>query len=632
MPVQSEGTRTSYVPRSQEAHIRFLESLHQSAHTYKDRWTRSWPKSAEVYRGDNWDSKKEGNPFFKTNLARAKLDRKAAKLTASKPIFGVLPHRSGMTNAARILQRTITALWDTLDMQMRIEQLSGFVRPFGCGFFKTVWDPRARNGLGDLVVAEIDPRCIDIDPYTLRSYDLDRSLVVIHETSMPFSWLKTNFPRHANEVDDMSAPPPSVADRGMGDGNRSSSSGELHTAWGRYLSGLRGSSQPSKGSPIPYVRVREFWYADPQEEDDKPLYPNGRVTYLVGTGRKAVIVNPEKEASKNPFFDGMWPFDMYDARADIDHPWGSSQVEDIRRIEEAVNRSGHMALRNLMKNVTRIVADSGALAPDYLKKLSDFGDIVINKMRGLDVNIVQSQNAVQESINLIQLALSLMDMQIGLGGDSPISGRGRVELRSPDLLYGLQQATDDIINLEARRLESFLERVGSKMISRIFQFYSSDRLIPYIGAKGIESYLFEVKNLRQEIYSMAVDAVSSKLIDSEQGEESDRKKAKVVNFETVKMATQEALKGAHKEFDFKIVPLSSLATTRAARAKTMAEFQQQGALPMSMVMMEAGFENWEDLQEEAIQEKLRIGQMYQAAGLEPPAPPGSQQKKSSSKK
>lgn len=630
MPIQSEGSKTSYVPRSEDARIKWLEQIHLSARTYKERWTRSWSKSAEVYRGDNWDSKKEGNPFFKTNLARAKLDRKAAKLTASKPIFGVTPHRSGMSNSARVLQRTIAALWDSLDLQMRIEQLSGFVRPFGCGFFKTVWDPRARNGLGDLVVAEIDPRCVDIDPYTLRSYDLDRSLVVIHETSMPWSWLKANFPDHADEVDEHASPPPSIQDRSLGEKIRTGGgAGELQTPWGRYISGVRGSGGKLQ-SPIPYVQVREFWYADPQERDGEPVYPNGRVTYLVGEGKKAVIVNPEEEVSQNPFYDGMWPFDMYDARADIDHPWGSSQVEDIRRLEEAINRSGHTALRTLLKNVHRIVADSGALAPDYLKRLADFGDIVINKMRGMDVQVIPAMNAIPDSVSMMQFILSLMDMQIGLGGDSPISGRGRVELRSPDLLYGLQQVQDDIINLEARRLESFLERVGQKMISRIFQFYRSDRFIPYINAKGLQSYLFEVKQLREEVQKIAFEAVSAHLVDEQEGNEGERKKKKVTNFESVKTAMTAALKGAHKEFDFKIVPLSSLATTRQARAKAMAEFAMQGAIPMSMVLEEFGFDNADDLQQEAIDEKVKIGQMYAAAGLEPPQPPGANQQKKKS--
>lgn len=630
MAAQAETSRSTYVPRRLDAQIQWLEQLHATAESYKARRTRAWSTAAQVYRGNNWDTKKEGNPFFKTNLARAKLDRKAARMTASKPLFDVMPHRSGLTQTARLLQRTVHALWDALDMQMRLEQLSAFVRPFGCGFFKTVWDPRARHGLGDIVVAEIDPRRVTLDPYCLRAYDIERASVVIHETSMPYSWVVENFPRHAREVEDFSAPPPSASEEAENLAGRSALGGPIRSPLRYYLGGMRGQNLTQSGiTPIPYVRIREFWYADPQTEDDRPLYPNGRVTYLIGSGRKAIIVNPAPEDSANPFFDGMWPFDLYDARPDIDHPWGSSQVEDIRRLEEAVNRSGHMALRQLLKNISIIIADGGALTPDYLKKLSDFGDIVINKTPGRDVTRLPAQNAVAESISLINVAKNLMDEIIGLGGDSPVSGRGRVELRSPDLLYGLQESQNDLINLEARRLESLLERVGQKVISRIFQYYRTDRLIPYVSTQGLQSFEFEVKKLRDEIYHLAFTSVAARLIAEDDEDEGRRKKSKVANFETVKEAVEQAIRGAWREFDFKIVPLSSLSTTRAARAKVMGQLAMEGQVPFRLMMEEAGFDNAEDLQKEALEEKKKMIELYQALGL--PPPDSGQQKKKSSK-
>ena len=633
MAAMNEASRTTFVPKGADAQVRFLETLHQSCHTYKDRYTRNWESSAKIYRGDNWDSRKDGNPFFKTNLARAKLDRKAAKLTASKPIIGILPRRSGLTQTANVLKRVDSALWDSLMIQMRLEQLSAFARPFGCGFMKTVWNPLARGGLGDVVCAEIDPRCVDLDPYLLRSYDLDRSLVIIHESSVPMTWVKQMSPKHWREVSDFTAPPPAMSDRAQTGSTRPSSAGELKTAYSQYLVGTRGISKSAGLTPIPYVRVREFWYCDPRQEDGEDVYPNGRVSYVVGSGNKAVIINPEVEASRNPFFDGMWPFDMYSARPDLEHPWGESQVEDIRRLEEAINRAGHMSLRHLVKNIDLMVADAGALGADYIKRLSDAGWMILNKMRGLDVTPVRADNAIGDAINLINTILPLMDQQIGIGGDSPVSGRGRVELRSPDLLFGLQMDQNDVLNLEARNLESFLERVGTKINSRVFQFYRTDRFIPYLNGNKWDAYLFEAKKFREEINAMAVQSVASKLIaDEEEDDDSKRSKKKSANLDTIKTAIQEAQRGAWKEFDFKIVPLSSLATTKAARAKAMNDLAQEGAVPMSLVLEEAGFDNWEDLQQQAIDEKLKIAQMYQAAGLEPPQPPGSGQKKSSSKK
>lgn len=614
MAAQAERLRSTYVPQSETALIKFLENLHLSALSYKQTWTKDWERNAQVYRGNNWDSKKEGNPFFKTNLARAKLDKKAAKMIACKPVFSVLPRRSGLSEAAKVLQRTIDAGWDAWSIQMRLEQLSAFVRPFGCGYFKTVWDPRARQGLGDIVVAEIDPRAITIDPYTLRAYDLDRSVLVIHDTSVPLSWVEENYPDKVDDIQDFTAPPPTQPDKGYDNASKLAA-GPIRTPLRYYMGGMRSTGEPGSITPIPYVRIREFWFADPQTENDEPLYPNGRVLYLIGTGTKATVLNPEPEDSRNPFFDGMWPYDMFDNRGDVDHPYGSSEVEDVKRLEEAINRAGHMGMRYLIKNIPFIISDAGALTPEVLKRLQDFGDVVINKMRGLDVARIPANNPLGEIINWIKVNDQLMDSAIGLGGSSPTGGHGRVELRSPDLLYGLQSSQDDVVNQQARRLESFLERVGQKMISRIFQFYRTDRFIPYVAGDNYASFQFEVNKLRGEIYAMALSSVTQRLIAEQQDEDEERTKArKDYNGRQVRLAVGEALRGAWREFDFKIVPLSSLATTRAARVKAMQGFAEMGMMPFSKLLEEAGFSNADDLFDQAAKEHQKL----MAMGLLPP--------------
>lgn len=625
MAQQNEASKSTYVPKGVDNQVKWLENMHSALIAYKEKWTRNWPKNAQIYRGNNWDTKKDGNPFFKTNLARTKLDRKSAKMTASKPIIAIMPHRDKLTNTAKVLQRTIDAGWDACAVQMRIEMLSAFVRPFGCGFFKTIWDPRARHGLGDIVIAEIDPRRVDLDPYALRSYDIDRSTVIVHETTVPYSWIEANFPEHADEVTDFDASPPTADDDVHG---MRLTGGPVRTPLKYFLGtgGARSGNDVGRVTPVPYCRIREFWYADPATSEGESKYPNGRVTYLVGSGRKAVIVNPETNRTKNPFFDGQWPFDMYDARGDIDHPWGSSQVEDVRRLEEAVNRAGHMAIRSLIQNVPFITVESGALSPDNIKRLQEFGHIVMNRTRGLEVSRVPALNAINEAMNIIQQVKSLMDESIGLAGDAT-GGKGRVEVRSPDLLFGLEQSGADLINQEARRLESFLERVGAKWVSRIFQFYTKDRFIPYITGSGFDNFQFEVQQLREEINQIAVESVSARMsVVSEDDDDKQAKFKKTANFDTVVKAISEALRGAWKEFDFKIVPLSSLASTRAARSQTLANFAQMGFFPFAKLLEEAGFNNWEDL----IQERARENAALSALGLLPP--PGAQGGQSSKKK
>jgi hypothetical protein len=610
MAAQREVTRSSYVPQDYAALLKFCENLHAAAISYKDRWTQGWSRNAEIYRGNNWDTKKEGNPFFKTNLARAKLDRKAAMMTAAKPEMNVLPLRNGLAQTAELLQRTIHAGWDAWNVQMKLEQLSAFVRPFGCAFFKIVWDRSALHGLGDIAIGEIDPRAIALDPYTLRAYGIDKSLVIIHESVVPFSWVAENFPRTYRDVQDFSAPPPSLPEQEASQGRRWSSR-TIRSPLNYYLAGMRGGSgEPGAVSPIPYVRFREFWFADPAHQDGEPLYPDGRVLYIVGSGNKATIMNPAPEESRNPYFDGLWAFEMYDNRPDIDSPWGSSEVEDVRRLEEALNRAGHMMMRYLVKNIPFVVADTGALPPQVLERLKDFGDAIISKMRGLEVSRIPAENPVQVGIAFINLVQQLMDSAIGIG-DSPIRGQGRAEVRSLSLLFGLEQSSHPLVNAQARRLESFLERVFTKVISRIFQFYRADRFIPYIGNDGrATSFHFEAEKLRGEIRKAAIESVAARLKDDREA-----------NMRTIRVAIEQALRGAWREFKFKIAPLSSLSAAREARGRTLAQLAELGWIPSRLVLEEAGFSNWQDLAKEAAEEAM----MRQQLGLLPP--PGAQKSK-----
>ena len=70
------------------------------------------------------------------------------------------------------------------------------------------------------------------------------------------------------------------------------------------------------------------------------------------------------------------------------------------------------------------------------------------------------------------------------------------------------------------------------------------------------------------------------------------------------------MKGAWKLFRFKIIPFSSLASTRIQRAMVLEQFADNRLHPGSMVLEEAGFDNPKELQAQAakeMQEKQAMG-------------------------
>ena len=151
-----------------------------------------------------------------------------------------------------------------------------------------------------------------------------------------------------------------------------------------------------------------------------------------------------------------------------------------------------------------------------------------------------------------------------------------------------------------------LERFGQKWISRIFQFYTTDRLMHFVGSNvKWEVYKFETAEFRAELLTLALAQVKElmrrkreKLSDAGEPvpiELADREHLK----ESEILA---AIKGGWRDLAFHVEPYSSLSTTRQARAQMLAQMQQAGNVPGYMVLEELGYANAKELYREAAEE------------------------------
>ena len=329
---------------------------------------------------------------------------------------------------------------------------------------------------------------------------------------------------------------------------------------------------------------------------------------------------------QNPFFDGMWPYEMYDNEPDPDHPWGHAEVGALKKLNEAFNRTGHTLVKQLIKNVPLIIADANALRPEDITDLKELEEIVLEKAAGRTVERIPPAAPTSVSLDLMRLCMSLIEMETGLQ-DGAMQGKGRVELRSAPQLEGLMQMSQVLIRSQARRLEAFLERVGQKLISRTFQFVTDDRIFTYVDGDTVKEFDFNKDELRGQIVEQAM-----KVCEQEAKDETKRRMEEdglslekaFVKPELDEDDILEHIKGAWKLFRFKIIPFSSLASTRIQRAMMLEQLAEKGGIPMSMVLEEAGFDNPKELQAQAAKEM----QEKQALGFPPPEPP----KKSGGKK
>jgi hypothetical protein len=101
---------------------------------------------------------------------------------------------------------------------------------------------------------------------------------------------------------------------------------------------------------------------------------------------------------------------------------------------------------------------------------------------------------------------------------------------------GLQMTGSIMARIIARRFESLVSRVGQRIISRIIQYYTTDRMLNYYSVGGeLINYLFERQAFRQDDNGKTLEA--------------------------------DKLSQLHKQFRFLVQPYSSLQTTKTQRTQ-----------------------------------------------------------------
>lgn len=605
----------SVIPTKLKDTLSFLDSIDEEGKQWRDTWSKNWDRNAAILRNDIWPDM--GNKaLFTSNIISPAIRRKSALLTESKPQIDIRVRKEGFQATSIILKNVCNALWDEQFMAMAMESLAFYLGAFGCGFWKISYDRNADFGNGNIIISAVDPRMMRIDPSITKAYELHKAQYIIEDSIVALSDLQRTFGAAAKDV--------------RADTRINMLGPEQHKlSWyNRVMANYFMSKDRREGeSPVPRVWTREYWIADPAtDEDGTPKYPGGR--RIVRTGDDTVLEDPD-EGQENPFFDGLWPYEMLDNEPDLDHPWGHAEIEALKKLNEAFNRIGHVVTKTTVRNVPWVIADNNALDKETIQDLKELEEVVVEKGAGRQVEHVPATQPTQFSTDFMRYIVSLVEMSVGLS-DGAMQGKGRVELRSAPQLEGLQQASQVLVRAQARRLESFLERVGQKLISRIFQFYTDDRIMVYNGENEIKEYNFQKDKLRAEILMQAEGAAEQMALDQTNENLQDGMSLSKAAVDPKDLNTPEHIfdhvKGAWRNFRFKIIPYSSMSSTKIQRAAMVQQLAAQGMLPTSLVLQEAGFENYKELWQETIQElKLR-----QSMGFPPPG--GGQQKKGGGKK
>lgn len=527
--------------------LRWLDALDSEGEATRREVSRSWDENIRQVRGDQWRIKRP--PYFLANMIKNQMKRKIASLTESKPEFKVSSRKPGLENVSRILYYSAKAIFDQSHTQDAMYRACQFAFTMGAGFFETVYEPE----IDDIVVRYVDPRRVYIDPGITQSGDLERAQYTRLDSITPLADLRRRFPGRGSLVQADER----YSSHSEGSKGRTSLLSAALTMMPRPFK----SGHATKSGPIPRCEVREYWIRDPQINlEGNLLFPGGRHVIRAGN----IILRDEP----NPYWDGKPTLDMFEWDTDFESPWGMDEVQDLRRLQESINRMGDAWVRNILLGSNfRIVADVDALDPEQWDKLDNEAGLIIRKK---PTRQFEYQPPIPDSgaiPNALPVIMQIMDQLTGNLDNS------QSQATASSAFEGLQLARQLLVRSVARRLETCVERIGQKLIARIFQFYTADRVLSFQGPdKEWMSYVFE----RQ------------KLLEDDQGN-------KISPDERIQM---------FRDFKFLVTPESSLAMTRVQR--TMAMLQLRSATgfapPVRRILAESDMGDADQLMKEGIEE------------------------------
>ena len=616
---------SSHVPTDTDDLLRFLDVIEAEGKRYTKALEPKWKQADCLFKIGAPEPWQDPQPLFSANLIRPSIMHGSAIVTETKPQLDVLPYRDELTTTARALKDTIEALWDHLNVQMTIEELQLRADVFMSSFLFVGWDREAQNGWGQIALGIRDVRQMLVDPAIRRACDLKHADYVIEKWVRPMS-----------EVARLTTP--EIADKLKPSGRISPIDDQEERAPAQGIGARVKSWIDGKGKKmtqgadegVPRVEGTTYWITDPaRDDDDVPLYPNGR---LVMRANDDIILEPNPEKQQAPFYDGEWPYEWLDSSPDLDTAWGTSEMEAIKRIQETFNRIGNAASQTILRESRGwVVFDDGAIQNENVNDLVALGFRTVPTRRQWNFRHEAPSVSVTSYTQWMGMCQGLIDYLTGVrDSQAPMGGKGRMEVRSPGLLEGLQQAQQTLLRAKARRLEALLERVGQKFISRIYQFYTVDRMMHFVGLNGKwEQYKFETAKIRAEVLTLALRRLNEARqqkhdLAKSKGEEITGDMLPKINLSTDEILL--AIKGASKDYQFRIDPYSSLSTTRLQRAATMQNLHEQMLVPGWKVLDEFGIKDGKTLQAQAVEEAKERA----ALGIQPPQQ--GQKKKQGGKK
>ncbi len=458
-----------------------LDTMFSEARSYAQKFHSDWDENVKYLLGDQpVKSRPQGFAAIVDNQIWRITQQAAALLTDTKPNIEVnaLPQDESWYRMGLKLKKVIEAIWTNNQVDRELVRCVYDLYICGVAFLKCWWDPRKDWELGDVAISRIDPRYMWVDP---SATDLHDAEYICYRVPVSLWELKRRFdPERVSRVE----PDSSLS-------SFSSEESPPHQVY-QFQVPVQRAFKKTQPSAVPKVWLEEWWIRDPTVEPltGLPMYPAGRMITRAG---KVILADVP-----NPYWDpwpGPWVKIVVNPLSE--GPFGVPEISQLRDLNDAINVLESLAVDNVRFMTNGVwIADEDALPEDMLRKLpATKPGTVITKRPGRQVTRDVGTAVPGQFIELLR-ELKMAQHHIS-GLAEPATGRAPRGITAQGAIEALQMASQATIRIKAREIEAGLVELGQRIISRVFQFYTRERVVDYLGEDGTRTVTWDPAEFAQ---------------------------------------------------------------------------------------------------------------------------------------
>jgi len=459
--------------QEEQRYVMKLMNIFNEAAIFKNKFTQNWTDFVDFLRGDQWPKRR---PSYRVsavlNIILENIERKDALLTDAKPIPKVTARNERFQDTADILNLMLEKIFESSSFNQAMVDLVHNSQTFGNGGVGTVYNSDIFQGRGDVEIVSYDPRAYYFDPLVRRPYLLAEGEYTIIEDIWSLAKAKDMYPEVADKIS---------ANAGLSRYSMDSKDG----FFSRITSIVgRKKTEEFKSSEIPRVFIREFWIRDRQKKDGKYVFKNA--------ARKSVLINDIlADDGPNPYDDGLYTLDIMNWHRDFYSAFGWGDVELLTSPQKLINKIMATVMENINLTSNAIwIGDSDALSKEEWMRLNNEPGSYVKKRPGREL---KRESGVPLPNYVLQTAGTLKQSADEMTGMVDVMRGDRMgQVSSGVGIDSLNMMAQSLIRLRGRDLESLQERVGRKLISRIFQFVPPEEILEVIkDAKDMDDQSLE---------------------------------------------------------------------------------------------------------------------------------------------